>query len=58
MLTGGSCAYDPTTDLPDSSCVFVADGDNSAVVGSIMAAPFLNTVWNACFFPCGEADLS
>ncbi len=46
LSTGGSCGYDPSTDLPNQNCVFVGDGDNSEMEGSVMAAHFVNKVIN------------
>ncbi len=48
MVTGGECSYDEETGMPDENCVFVPDGDNSGVVSSMMAAPFLETTTYFC----------
>ena len=47
-VTGGTCNFDPQTNLPDADCVFVANGDNSDIKSSYMAAPFLKSVTDFC----------
>ena len=47
-VTGGTCNFDPQTNLPDADCVFVANGDNSDIKSSYMAAPFLESVTDFC----------
>lgn len=47
-IYGGSCHFDPSTNLPDEYCIFVPSGDNSAVSSSYMAAPFLDSVDGFC----------
>ena len=47
-VTGGTCSFDPQTNLPDGNCVFVANGDNSNIKSSYMAAPFLKSVDHFC----------
>ena len=40
---GGSCLFDPATNLPDENCFFVATGDNSQISSSLLATPFLKS---------------
>ena len=47
-VTGGTCNFDPQTNLPDADCVFVANGDNSDIRSSYMTAPFLESVDHFC----------
>ena len=47
-MSGGSCSFDPETNLPDGNCLFFPDGDNSNIKTSMMAAPFLDSVDYFC----------
>ena len=44
IVTGDGCKYDSITGMPDENCIFYPDGDNSGIISSLMAAPFLETV--------------
>ncbi len=45
IVSGGSCTFDPETNLPDSNCVFVPSlDDNDDIRSSYMAVPFLPSV--------------
>ncbi len=43
-VDGGSCKFDPQTNLPNANCIFVPGGDNSKIRSSYMALPFLENV--------------
>ena len=46
---GGSCKFNPQTNLPNENCVFVPSGDNSKIRSSYMSLPFLQNVSKICF---------
>jgi hypothetical protein len=43
-VDGGSCKFDPQTNLPNANCIFVPGGNNSKIRSSYMALPFLENV--------------
>ena len=45
--TGGPCAYDEATSLPEEHCMFYAD-QATAATASYMALPYLDSVKNFC----------
>ena len=47
LRTGGPCAYDEATSLPDEHCMFYADQETAATA-SYMALPYLDSVQNFC----------
>ena len=49
IVYGGSCNFDPDTNLPDENCIFVPNLESSgAIRSSYMATPFLNSVDHFC----------
>jgi hypothetical protein len=44
FVDGGSCKFDPQSNLPNGNCIFVPAGDNSKVRSSYMSLPFLQNV--------------
>lgn len=48
IVNGGSCRFDPATNLPDENCIFIPRGDNSDVRSSYMSTPFLENVDHFC----------
>jgi len=44
IADGGSCKFDPQTNLPNENCTFVPVGDNSGIRSSYMSLPSLENV--------------
>ena len=44
FVDGGSCKFDPQSNLPNGNCIFVPSNDNSKVRSSYMSLPFLSNV--------------
>ena len=48
IVNGGTCQFDPETNLPDANCAFFPNSDNDEIKSSLMAAPFLKSVDHFC----------
>ena len=48
IANGGTCQFDPETNLPDANCAFFPNSDNDDIKSSMMAAPFLKSVDHFC----------
>ena len=44
ITDGGSCQFDPETNLPNENCLFFANGENYNIKASFLAASFLKSM--------------